>query len=745
MTDLNVVHTPLGQEHPYEQLPEERTPRHPLAHETFTVGITTLPPGAAREVTVFSSVDGVPQPPISARHIAGWQPTLEEGVGAEYLERIVRVEQDVWQATLTMPGMGQTLTYEIEADGVRTASYTVTGAAWQAGGGVVMAEDGSVSVRQDADTRSIPHLPEILSLEWLTDGQHARRVRVTVHCESGDGFYGLGERFNALNQRGHVLDVRCYEQYKNQGKRTYMPVPFLLVWNAEQHTGYGLHINSARWMQFDLASNQSEQWVLEADLGPDETLQLLPYHGEDPFSIVGQFALAAGPVKLPPQWSFGLWMSSNEWNSQARVLQEVEQSLAHGIEPSVLVIEAWSDETTFYIWNDAEYTPQPGDHMPRYTDFTFPAEGKWPNPKTMVDHLHAHNIKLLLWQIPVLKAAPEPHPQHDADRQHYEASGFGVHEANGTLHKVRPFWFRGGAIWDVTNPEERAWWLGKRAYLLDDLGIDGFKTDGGEHLWGESVIFHDGRRGDELWNLYPQLYTQAYYDFANSKREAITFSRAGFTGSQRAPLHWAGDENSTWDAFRHSILAGLSAALSGIPFWGWDIGGFSGPIPTAELYLRSAAMAAFCPVMQYHSEYNAHRRPSNDRTPWNIQACTGDERVIPIFKHFVDTRLRLMPYIWQEAQHAAQTGQPMMQAVQMTYPAASRYDYFFGRTLLISPVVEEGAAQWPVALPPGEWRDFWTDTIYTGNQTVTVDVPLDRIPVFVRADVSLQLPRLDVG
>ncbi|MCA9906525.1 MAG: glycoside hydrolase family 31 protein, partial [Anaerolineae bacterium] len=401
------------------------------------------------------------------------------------------------------------------------------------------------------------------------------------------------------------------------------------------------------------------------------------------------------------------------------------------------VIEAWSDETTFYIWNDAEYTPRPGGEHFHYDDFSFPATGKWPDPKAMVDWLHAHDIRLLLWQIPVLKRLEDAHAQHEADHAHFAASGFGVREADGSPHKLRPFWFRGGYIWDVTNPAERDWWLNKRAYLLEDLGIDGFKTDGGEHIWGTDTRFADGRRGAELINEYPQRYTQAYYDFASARREAITFSRAGYTGSQRAPLHWAGDENSTWDADRHSILAGLSAGISGIPFWGWDIGGFSGEIPSAELYLRAAAMAAFCPVMQYHSEFNQHRQPLHDRTPWNIQARTGDERVIPFFRHFVNVRHNLMPYIWQEAQHAAQTGEPMMRALALTHPEASPYQYLFGRDLLVCPVVEADVTRWPVYLPDGTWRSLWDGAAYTGGQHVEVDAPLDRIPVFVRAGAAI--------
>ena len=729
-----IIHTPYGQEHPYEQLPEERFPRHPHAGQPFTAGIAMRPPGAVDRVIVRFQVDGGEVQTAEADRIENWQPQLEDGVGAEFLERIIKVEQDIWQAHLTAPPAGQTLTYWAEAGDLRTEAYQVTGMAWREGGGVTVQADGTMLVAANAS--SVPsHSPELKRVEWLHDGRRAHRVRLSFSCAPDERFYGLGERFNALNQRGNVLDVRCYEQYKNQGKRTYMPIPFLL-----SSAGYGLWVQSSRWMQFDLAAADNNLWTLEADLGADETLRLRWFRDSDPFAIVGQFATLTGPVKLPPQWAFGLWMSGNEWNTQAKIMQEVETSLAHGIQPAVLVIEAWSDETTFYVWNDAQYTPVPGDQRLRYADFTFPPEGKWPDPKGMVDWLHTHDIKLLLWQVPVLKDAGVSHPQHDADRAYYEQAGFGAREPDGSPYRVRPFWFRGGYLWDVTNAAEREWWLNKRAYLLEDLGIDGFKTDGGEHLWGEAITFADGRSGAEVWNEYPQLYTEAYHAFANRYRAAITFSRAGYTGSQRAPLHWAGDENSTWDAYRHSILAGLSAGVSGIPFWGWDFGGFSGEVPDAELYLRAAAMAALCPVFQYHSEYNAHRQPSHDRTPWNIQQRSGDERVIPIFRSLMALRHQLMPYIWQEAQYAAQTGQPMMRALHLLTPNASPYDYLFGRDLLVAPVVQPGVTSWQVYLPEGQWRWLWSADMFEGGREVTVDTPLDRIPAFVREGADIPAP-----
>ena len=102
--------------------------------------------------------------------------------------------------------------------------------------------------------------------------------------------------------------------------------------------------------------------------------------------------------------------------------------------------------------------------------------------------------------------------------------------------EVRPFWFRGGYLWDVTNPQAREWWLNKRAYLLDEMGIDGFKTDGGEHLWGTQTCASPmDAAATELWNEYPQLYTEAYYQFANRSGARRSPSAAPGSPGRSAP------------------------------------------------------------------------------------------------------------------------------------------------------------------------------------------------------------------
>jgi alpha-glucosidase (family GH31 glycosyl hydrolase) len=575
--------------------------------------------------------------------------------------------------------------------------------------------------------------------EWLVGrpGEPPSAVRLAFDSPPEEGFYGLGERFHAFNLRGSAPDVTVFEQYKNQGIHTYIPVSFFL-----SSQGYGFYLETARFSSFDLAAAHPNRWSLKAELGPQASIGYFLYAAAGPLENLRLFSHQVGLPKLPPDWAFGPWISSNEWNSQAIVMEQVHLAQLHDIPVTVLVIEAWADEKTSYIWNDSQYTPKPADQPFTLGDFTFSADGKWPNPKAMIDELHRQGIRLVLWQIPVLKSlGGERHAQQEIDEAYMLEKDYCLRWPDGSPYRVRPFWFHDSLLLDFNNPSAVEWWMSKRAYLLDELSVDGFKTDGGEHLWGKDVVFANGLRGDEGLNLYPNLYVGAYHRFVSRKRngDALTFSRAGFTGAQSFPCHWAGDENSTWEAFRASLNAGLSAGLSGIPFWGWDIAGFSGEIPSAELYLRATAMATFCPIMQYHSEFNDHRRPLRDRTPWNIAERTGCTEVIDICRQYTHLRMRLLPYITAEACHCAETGEPLMRPLFLDWPDDSQAlqvvdQYCFGRSLLVSPVLQPGATDRRLYLPAGQWLDFWTGTEYTGRQWFTIPAPLERIPVFRRLD-----------
>jgi alpha-glucosidase (family GH31 glycosyl hydrolase) len=559
-------------------------------------------------------------------------------------------------------------------------------------------------------------------------------VCLSFSASHEEGFHGFGERFNALDQRGKVVDSRVFEQYLSQGTRSYIPIPFFL-----SSRGYSFFADTVRWSEFDLCSADPKRWSWCGELDESESMEL-HFDVGSPAELMGRRNRRTGGIQVPPKWAFGPWMSSNEWNSQERVMAEVAETEAADIPATVLVIEAWSDESTFYIWNDADYAPKPGAETFRASDFTFPHEGRWPDPKGMIDALHARDTKLVLWQIPVLKDIDYPHPQAEADWQHAEKSGLVAKLPGGDAYRIRSPWFNGGLLWDVTSAEAREWWLSKRRYLVEEMGVDGFKTDGGEHLWGYDVSFASGETGAELWNTFPNRYIAGFYGLANEYAAdgGITFSRAGFTGAARTPLHWAGDQASTWEAFRSVYRATLNVGASGVPFFGWDIGGFSGPIPSAELYLRSAQTALLSPLMQYHSEYNDHEEPHVDRTPWNIARRTGEPNVIAAYRLYAKLRMELLDYIHAAARTTARTGVPLMRPLWLDYPDDPQcrhiFDqHLFGPDLLAAPILNSGADGRRMYLPAGEWSYLWTGKRVTGPAWMDVDAPVHLVPAFARS------------
>jgi alpha-glucosidase (family GH31 glycosyl hydrolase) len=472
------------------------------------------------------------------------------------------------------------------------------------------------------------------------------------------------------------------------------------------------------------------------------------FDGEPTEVLRGFLAEAGAPAELP-SWVFKLWASGNEWNTQAEVLRQADLHREHHIPFGSVVIEAWSDESTFTAFRDARAAVTEDGAPHKLADFEFPSDGAWPDPKGMVDELHDRDVRVHLWQIPLIKMRPHPHGQVAADAAAAIREDVLIKEpaADGRLrpYRNRGWWFPLGLMPDLTDERAARWWTDKRRYLVEEVGVDGFKTDGGEHAWGSELVYLDGRRGDEKNNTFPVAYAAAYGDLLRSAGKApVTFSRAGFTGSQAHGAFWAGDENSTWEAFRWSMLAGLSAAASGIVYWGWDLGGFSGDVPDAELYLRSAAAATFVPIMQYHSEFNHHRSPSRDRTPWNIAERSGEDQVIPVFRRFAQLRERLVPYLAEQAARTVETARPLMRPLYFEHPHdpavwQSSPQWMLGDDLLVAPVLEPGVTSWPVYLPAGRWVNVWTGEAVEGGSTIEVDAPLDSIPVFARAGAAERL------
>jgi alpha-D-xyloside xylohydrolase len=279
-------------------------------------------------------------------------------------------------------------------------------------------------------------------------------------------------------------------------------------------------------------------------------------------------------------------------------------------------------------------------------------------------------------------------------------------------------------ILDLTQPEAVAWLRGRLTELLR-MGADVFKTDFGEGVPADAVAF-DGSTGEQLHNIYTLIYNDLVAEVTASAtgRAGLVWGRSTYAGGQRHAAQWAGDPNCTYEDLASTLRGGLSMGATGHTFWSHDIGGFHGQ-PTPELFVRWAQFGLLSPLSRLHG--------TTTRLPWEY----GDA-ALAAFLDAVRLRYRLLPYIYSAAVEAAETGQPIMRALALEYPhdpalATLDLEYLFGSDLLVAPIYDSTGRR-AVVFPPGKWVDFWTHEVLVGPRTCEVGVPLDRVPLFVRAD-----------
>ena len=584
---------------------------------------------------------------------------------------------------------------------------------------------------------SFPYSDGCADLRWVPSGELGKLVISLGY----DGAYGMGEKYNAMNQKGYTAKNEVEEKFCFQEDKTYCPAPFF--WT---NTGFGLYAETEVSTCFHF-----EQSEIIAELPVGCTVNL--FCGR-PKEMIREYMCLFGPAKLPPKWAFGPWISANHWDSQEKVEQAAEQAGKKGFPVSALVVEAWSDEATFYIFRGAHYTPKPNGEAFRLDEFEF-SGSPWPDPTEMIRRLHERGIHFLLWQIPVYKkqgADEQLNAQNELDRADASARGLCVHNADGSPYTIpQGHWFAGSMIPDFTNPATVESWFAKRKYLIE-LGVDGFKTDGGEFVYRDDVLFSDGRSGREGKNFYAQAYTAAYTK--QLRPGQALFSRAGYAGQHTTPIHWAGDQQSQNEELTSVLRAGLSAALTGIPFWSFDIGGFAGPLPTLDLYRRATQLACFVPVMQWHSEPDGGQfrelmpggEGNNERSPWNLAAAYGAPEFVDEMRFWHNLRMNLLPYLYSSALDCVETSSPMMRPLVFQWPEDPEAwncedEFLLGDSLLVAPLLKENSETRPVYLPKGNWISLFDRHTVSGGQTITAG-GAGKLPVFLRVGCGLPL-RLD--
>ncbi len=577
---------------------------------------------------------------------------------------------------------------------------------------------------------------EIFCAPLIVENANVKTVKIKLNYS---GAYGMGEKFNAINQKGNKVVNKVYEKFCQQGDFTYCPAPFFFT-----NTGVGFYVDTDKITSFDFKESEILLSVpCEADIY---------YKVGTPKDIIKAYMQMHGKAILPPKWAFEPWISANHWNTQSETLKQVELLKKHNFPAGVLVLEAWSDEATFYIFNGAKYQPKQNGEPLNYEDFDFSESEHWQNPKEMIRTLHENGLHVVLWQIPVYKLQgddEEKNLQNDFDRQDAIKRKLCVGTKSGEPYTIpQDKWFGGSYIPDFTNPETVKTWFNKRKYLLD-IGVDGFKTDGGEFIYSEDAQFFDGTTGAEGVNRYARDYTAAYTDFIGESR--VLFSRAGYTGQHTVACHWGGDQKSTNGELKSVFKAGLNASLSGIIMWGFDIAGFAGELPSADLYLRASMLSCFCPIMQWHSEPDGGQfallmpgiEGNNERSPWNIAAAHNAPNLIEKVRFYHWLRINLLPYIYSSAHFSAQNNEPIMRPLIYDFynnevAIQNETQYMFGSALLIAPYLNESEYEREVYLPKGNWYGFFDGKLYSGGQSVTYKSE-SFMPVFIKERCAVLL------
>jgi alpha-glucosidase (family GH31 glycosyl hydrolase) len=306
----------------------------------------------------------------------------------------------------------------------------------------------------------------------------------------------------------------------------------------------------------------------------------------------------------------------------------------------------------------------------------------------------------------------------------------------------------------VVQPPERlaeenlaaAYWEKHKAVWA--TGIDGWWPDEGEPMSEASRL----ARIRMYWEA-PRLDRPDLRPYA--------LHRTGAAGMQRlGGWLWSGDVFSNWEALRRQIASGLNAGMSGLPFWGTDIGGFFPTTEyTGELYVRWFQFAAFCPLFRSHGVQSYLHLPWGWNTgnmgpvewkgaPPGSGLPDASELhnafVEPVCRKYLELRYRLLPYLYSLVRQTHETGVPILRPMWLHYPddprAAARGDqYLWGRDMLVAPVTEKGAASRTLYLPRGQWYDFWTGAKVEGGRDIEREVNLETLPLYVRAGAILPM------
>ncbi|MBQ6551368.1 MAG: alpha-xylosidase [Lachnospiraceae bacterium] len=516
---------------------------------------------------------------------------------------------------------------------------------------------------------------------WISE-----RLSISV----GELIYGLGERFGHFTKNGQTVVIRnedggtCTEQaYKN--------IPFYL-----SNKGYGVFVNHTEPVEFEVGTEQVSKVGFAA---PGEYLDYFVFNGPSMKDVLVRYTDMTGKPALPPQWTFGLWLSTSFTTSydSDTVLGFVNGMLDRGIPLSVFHFDCcWMREFhwTDFVWDNRVFK----------------------DPEALIRTIHDKGIKVCVWINSYIA-------QDSALFDEGMEKGYFIKRKDGSVWQW-DMWQPGLTIVDFTNPAACEWYKGLLNKMMD-MGVDCFKTDFGERI-PDDCVWYDGSDPLKMHNYYAYLYNKCVFECIEERRgvnDAVVFARSAAAGSQKFPVHWGGDCWSNYDAMAQSLRGGLSFTSSGFGFWAHDIGGFE-DTSTPDVYKRWVAFG----LLSTHSRLHGS---SSYRVPWLY-----DEEAVDVARFFTNLKLELLPYFTTSAYQTHKTGVPMLRSMVLEFEKDrnTHYldrQYMLGDSLLVSPIFnEEGTADY--YLPAGNWTNYLTGEKCTGNVWRNEHQDYLSIPLWVR-------------
>lgn len=539
-------------------------------------------------------------------------------------------------------------------------------------------------------------------------------VRCWKQMKATDRFFGFGERGSPMNKRGQTLvnwntDAAEHDPWTDP---LYQSHPFFFVLN--DGSAHGIFFDNAWRASFDMGKASHNAYSFGAD-GGELNYYFIP--GPAPRDVLRRYNQLVGTSPLPPMWSLGYQQCRWSYESAKRV---------RGIAKRLREREIPCD--TIYI--DIDY-------MDGYRCFTW--DGKtFSKPGRLMKELRKMGYRVVVILDPGIKRDPGYSVYDDG-----VAGNHFCYDEKGD-HYVGKVWPGETVFPDFTRPETREWWGSLYKGLLED-GVTGFWNDMNEPADFTSEtqtvplsIRHDndGEPADHraVHNVYGMQMARGTFEGVSRLRpneRPFVLTRAGYSGVQRYSAVWTGDNLSSWEHLRMSIPMLLNMSVSGISFIGADIGGFRGD-PTPELFTRWLQAGIFYPLCRTHTCGGMGKDgPEQDPTIFGKKHEKLNRRAIEL-------RYELLPYIYTQLRETERTGDPLLRPLWFDEPMMEKvhrrdYEFFFGKSLFVAPVIHEGAKKREFMLPPGDWYDFFTGKRHVGGEETSVPVDLKTIPVFARA------------